>query len=727
MRNTVIIILVFTTVIFSFNCSQKSGPRTSAPSVVYLEFDKSMPQAVYASGKLEEALTRNGYYLAGETSEGNLRISIAIDTASLDDEAYSLATEGNTIRITGGDRRGMIYGCLSLAEDIRNGLDIGDIKPGSEQPHYPMRAIKHNTSWYSYRPSSALDQHYETLRNPGYWEAFLDMMAENRFNSLTIFNLHPFVYMIIPKNFPEASPFSLKEMEQWKELHREILKMASERAIDTYIFPFNIFVSEEFSKAHNVALTNFYPHYYCAGDTSEIVKRYMRECVTQVLQEYPGLTGIGFTLGEGMAGMTPQQREDWMFDTYIEGMRMAGRKVKLVHRIPFSSTTESLGATSVEVEQLTRRAIEREAGQDFIDGPVFADLKYNWSHAHSTPKLVKVHGGEMFDTFYNPEPEGYKVTYTARNEDFFALRWGVPDFVRAHIAENSQSYVGGYFIGSETYIPALDYFTAVKEPVDWTFAFERQWLFYKLWGRLLYNPQTPDEVFKADFIRRYGAGGENLLQAYALASSTQLRLASLYDCGWDFTLYSEGFLALTGDSTKYISVRSLMTHPPLAPDYVSVENYIRTTDRGGSFPEDKITPPVLVKMLQQDCHKALRLVEDIDTDDNATLMYEVADIRTWAYLGLHLAEKLEGAMDLQRFYISGDEDDRKSSTGHLENALQYWDKVIEITRPIYKDMPLTHYNGSSHDRNDNNLFHWARIRPEVAYDIEIAKNAVREK
>ncbi len=727
MRKNNIIVLIFAIGVLNFNCSQKNGSENTSSKNVYLEFDKAMPQAIYGSRKLTEALIMNGYTLVDESVEDIFRISITVDTLNLEEEAYSLTSGGNAINITGGDKRGMIYGCLSLAEDIRNGVDIGDVKSRSEKPHYLLRAIKHNTSWYSYRPSSSLDQHYETLRNPEYWEAFLDMMAENRFNALSIFNLHPFVYMITPNNFPEASPFSPEEMEEWKNLHREIFRMATERAIDTYIIPFNIFVSEEFSKAHNVALTNFYPHYYCAGDTSELVKRYTRECVTQVLEEYPELTGFGLTLGEGMAGMSPQQREDWMFDTYIEGMRLAGRKSKLVHRIPFSSTTESLGATSVEVERLTRKAIEKEAGQEFIEGPVFADLKYNWSHAHSTPKLVKVHGGEMFDTYYNPEPTGYKVTYTARNEDFFALRWGVPDFVRAHIAENSQSYVGGYFIGSETYIPALDYFTAVKAPVDWKFAFERQWLFYKLWGRLLYNPQTSDEVFKSEFIRRYGANGENLLQAYALASSTQLRLASLYDCGWDFTLYGEGFMALIGDSTKYISVQNLMSHPPMAPDYVSVENYIKTIAVGGSFSDEKITPPVLVKMLNQDCRKALKLVDDIDTEGNASLMYEVSDIMTWANLGLHLAEKLEGAMELQRFYINGSEKNRRESIRHLEKALGYWDKVIEITRPIYKDMPLTHYNGSSKDRNNNNLFHWSRIRPEVAFDIEIAKNAVQEK
>jgi hypothetical protein len=727
MRKTVIILLISVVGILGFDSSPKAGSKDAESKSVYLEFNKAMPQAIYASKKLKEALTVNGYRLVDESLADSYRIFITIDTINLGDESYSLTTEGNTLKIVGGDKRGMIYGCLSLAEDIRNGINIGNVRPRSEKPHYLLRAIKHNTSWYSYRPSSALDQHYETLRNPEYWEAFLDMMAENRFNSLSIFNLHPFVFMITPKNFPEASPFSPEEMEQWKKLHREIFRMASERAIDTYIIPFNIFTSEEFSKAYNVALTNFYPHYYCAGDTSELVRRYMRECVTQVLQEYPGLTGIGLTLGEGMAGMSPQQREDWMFDTYIEGMRLAGRKSKLVHRIPFSSTTKSLGATSVDLERLTRKAIEKEAGLEFIQGPIFTDLKYNWSHAHSTPKLVKVHGGEMFDTFYNPEPNGYKVTYTARNEDFFALRWGVPDFVRAHIAENSQSYVGGYFIGSETYIPALDYFTAIDAPVDWKFAFERQWLFYKLWGRLLYNPETSDEPFKAEFIRRYGSSGENLLQAYALASSTQLRLASLYDCGWDFTLYGEGFMALIGDSTKYISVQRLMSQPPLAPDYVSVSNYIKTITGGGSFSDDKITPPVLIKMLNQDCRKALKLVDNIDTEGNASLMYEVSDIRTWAYLGLHLAEKLEGAMELQRFYINGNEKNRKESIRHLEKALVSWDKVIEITRPIYKDMPLTHYNGSSYNRNDNNLFHWARLRPEVAFDIEIAKNAVQQK
>ena len=90
-------------------------------------------------------------------------------------------------------------------------------------------------------------------------------------------------------------------------------------------------------------MDNLEHNFYVKADTSEIIKRYTKECVTQVLNEYPDLTGMGLTLGEGMGGMTPQQRENWIGETIIQGMKLADRKSKLIHRIPFSGNTESLG------------------------------------------------------------------------------------------------------------------------------------------------------------------------------------------------------------------------------------------------------------------------------------------------------------------------------------------------------------------------------------------------
>ncbi|MDD5064432.1 MAG: glycoside hydrolase family 20 zincin-like fold domain-containing protein [Phycisphaerae bacterium] len=689
---------------------------------VTIVYEKKVPQASYAARKLGEALAGQGYKVKSKRTKDNYLINLAVQPGKLQAEAFSIIPEGKVITIYGGDNRGMIYGALALAEMVRNGTALEEVKAVEEKPKLAFRGIKYNLPWDTYRPSSALDQHYKTARDLKYWEAFLDMMVENRFNVISLWNLHPYTYMIRPKNFPEASPWSRKEFAEWQRLYREVFRMAKERGLDTYIVHWNIFVSEKFAKAHNVAKENFYPHYYVPGDTSEIVRRYLRESVKQVLEEYPDLDGIGVSHGEGMAGMTPLERQQWIDDVIIAGMLEANRPVKLIHRVPFSSGTSSEPGVSKNVEEVTREAMERLENR--FDGPIWVEIKFNWSHAHSTPKLEKVHGGKLGDTYFVPEPKNYKIVWQARNEDFFALRWGVPDFIRKHIALNGGAdYVGGYFVGSETYIPALDYFTAVKEPVNWKWAFQRQWLFYKLWGRLLYNPETADAVFQAEFNRRYGAKGDNLLQAYSLASSTQLRLACLYDSKWDFTLYSEGFLALQGDYTKYISVDQLISQPTMASEYVSVKEYVETVLNGGSFEDGRITPPILAEMLERDNREALRLVKDINTSGNATLMYEAADVKIWANLGLHLAEKLKGAISLHTYRLTGDEANKQNAIGHLQEGLKYWDEVIKITRPIYRDMRLTHYNRNLFNANNDNLFHWALVRDEVARDVEIARSS----
>ena len=693
---------------------------------VAIRYDTASPQQAYAVGILQKALAEKGATFSTATTSYTIRLQI--DNKRLGAEAFSIISAGRNITIVGGHARGLIYGCFSLAEDISNGIALQQCKPKSEKPFLPLRAIKFDLPWDTYRHSYALSQHQSTCADTAYWKAFLDMMAANRLNSLTLWNLHTYTYLIKPTHFPEASPWTDAEMKNWQTLFHAIFRMAKERAIDTYIVPFNIFVTPEFAKAHQVALDNLQHDFYVRGDTAAIIKTYTKECVTQVLNEYPDLTGIGLTLGEGMAGMTPQQRQNWMRETIIEGMRLANRKSKLIHRIPFSSTTESLGITSVETEQLTRKAIEEEASLGFTDGPVWADLKFNWSHAHSTTKLMKVHGGKLYDTYFKPVPDKYKITWTARNEDFFCLRWGVPSFVRSHIQTNTHLYSGGYFIGSETYIPAKDYFTNDSTAATWKYAFERQWLFYKIWGRLLYNPATKDAVFRQEFIRRYGKDGGPLFDASVLAGIVPLRLAADFDLGWDFTLYSEGMMALNPATKRveYISVERLIHQPPLDSDYVSVEAYVKTKTTGGTFTKSKITPLLLATELNSKCEKALQIISATN-HKNKALQYEAGDIKTWAMLGKHFAEKIQGAVALQTYRTTGQAADKQNAISYLERALAYWDSIIQITEPLYKPMPLVHYSeqdGKPWQQNDSLRFHWMYLRNDVERDVEIAKNAV---
>ncbi|HEX8676530.1 MAG TPA: hypothetical protein VF700_04880, partial [Segetibacter sp.] len=106
-----------------------------------------------------------------------------------------------------------------------------------------------------------------------------------------------------------------------------------------------------------------------------------------------------------------------------------------------------------------------------------------------------------------------------------------------------------------------------------------------------------------------------------------------------------------------------------------------------------------------------------------------ADVKAWANMGLHFAEKLRGAVALQTYRTKGGEENKQKAVSYLENALKYWDIVIGITRPIYNDMPLVHYseqNGVRSKENQRLEFHWEKIRSDVAKDLETAKNALVE-
>src|SRR5690606_24965763 len=352
----------------------------SSQSVAFI-YDTKSPQAAYAFRQLSKTLTQKGYRIqAGRTGYDHL-ISLAVHPIRLEPEAFSVIPEGKIITVYGGNNRGMIYGALALAEAIENGTALKDVKAFEESPNLEFRGVKFNLPWQTYRESTALNLHTETVKDPAYWEAFLDMMVKNRFNVISLWNMHPYTYMIKPKNFPEASPWTDKELAEWQQLYRAIFRMAKERGLDTYLVHWSIFVSEELAKAHNVAKENFFPYYYVEGDTSEIVRRYLRECVTQVLEEYPDLDGIGISHGEGMAGMTPLERQQWMDDVLIAGMLEANRPVKLIHRVPFSSGTSSEGGTSKNVEDVTREAMEKLENR--FEGPIWVEMKFNWSHAHS--------------------------------------------------------------------------------------------------------------------------------------------------------------------------------------------------------------------------------------------------------------------------------------------------------------------------------------------------------
>lgn len=710
-----------------FSAMSSLGQSKAKPSVG-IAFDTTNKPVQFAVSHLTSELRQSGQVvtvLPVTSSVAAIVIQLLPKSVNdpLQEEGYQIRYDKGQLRITAVSSTGAMYGVLDVAEQLQMGKTWQTLTPRKANPHFTVRALKVNLPWSSYRSGAAMAIHTEVCRDLTYWQRLLDQMAENRFNVLSLWNIHPFSFMVKPTNFPKANNFSDQEMADWKRFWTRLFRMARARGIEPHIVNWNIAVSPEFAKAYGVNERN---------DTSAIVKRYTREVVTQVINEYPDLAGIGITLADWMSnfqkegvtlpGMTPKDRENWLEETIIAGMKAANRPVKLIHRSVLSADPAEM-----------RRVINNAKLPD----TTLVEIKFNWSHGHSTPTLALTHdshSGQRDDGYWNPMPSNYRIQWMIRNEDFFILRWGQPDFIRQHIAQNTAPYVNGYFVGSEGYIPAKDYSHIDNAHRTWTYAFEKQWLFYQLWGRLLYDPTTPNAVFETSFARRYGLkSGKSLLEATTAASQMPLRLASFYGSTWDYTLYSEGFLAPFSASkgfqdnvSSFISIDELIDHQTLDPTYLSINEYVKQVLEKTPISTDKVTPLALAQQLETDSKRVLSRVETLKSTASPTLTCELADLEAWAYLSRYFADKLRAGVALATYRQNQDKTHQEQAISHLKACVNHWQKLSTITASHYHEVPyIEGYISKENAFKDAQRFLWSNYLPQVERDITLAQAALQ--
>ncbi len=671
----------------------------------------------WAVQRLRDALAERGLLasagIAGGTdpsrgaADDAAPIRIAIDPA-LGPETFAVEHAGEAVAapaITGGDAAGVGLGCLHLVDLLRDGLDLASVPTARITSRFRIRALKVNLPWASYRQHRSLHLHDAAQRDPDFWLALLDHLAESRFNMLTLWAQHPFHYMVDVPEFPEARSMPIAELERWQELWRTVFAGAHDRGIQAHVFFWNIFVSPAFADAHGVAPYCRDWHHIGDGDQSSIVRDYNRAAVRTLIDTYDDLDGIGVAMSERMGGMTPGERGAWIEEVIVAGMNDAQRPAALCLRVPHSAGKENIGTMDRAAESFGRELLERVRAP----GRLWTEVKFNWSHGHSSPHLRKIHGGPSSDLMWNPPPAGYEVAWMVRNEDFFVLRWAEPDFIREHIRENGLPGVGGYVTGSECHIPAADYITHPDSDARYAWAFERQWLFYQVWGRLLHDPLTPDGRFEALINRRYGEGvGAVLLPALRLASRVPLRIATFLNFTWDHTLYAEGMLNRTG----VVTVDQLIDATPLEPGWMSVRRFVELGEPA-SVDAGRVTPLTIADRSEREADEALEQIAALG-EPAGRLGDEVADVRAWAHLGLHFSNLLRAAIELARFDTSGREADRGEAVRLASRALAEWDRIVTLTERRYRPVPLQIL--------DERPFSWAELRGDVARSIDIARD-----
>ncbi len=638
-----------------------------------------------------------------------------IDVAELAAESFAVRIRDGFIAVVGGDQRGAMYGGLDVAETMAlDGLEA--LVEKSEKPFLRVRSVDHGVPLKSKYPPMALGADYEWARNLHYWKRYFDMMARNRFNAIAL--IAPFDHMIKNEKYPEATSLTDAELQQNIDLFRAIIKMADDRGIDVLFMKWwdgwNINYSLELAEAHGI----FQPPVPLATRLpiwdSALTRDYTKEYVRTLLETYPETKGVVCAPGERIPGFygredpTPSTRNrgeyviadvpydlQWINETWVAGIQEAAKKTgKLVdfHLRAWWSFPEP-----------HQRIVAAQ-----YPGKMYVPLKFNGEHPYSSPKPHYFH-----PEWLSQNPRDYEIIWELTVQcDVSSFRWGDPEFVRSCVRNMAGEYAaGGRLPTNERDLrhdgPDQEHAPAYANHVTWSYVFEKHWFANQLWGRLAYNPETPDEIWVKHFKRRFGRGGEHVYRAMVSASKVLPTTTSFHwnymNGDWQPEFCVGGWNTAEGMGNGIGNFREWMVIDPtkkfhdvvewifnhtIDEEWLPIREYVNLVAAGKPVPDGKVTPVAVADMLEGYGTAALTEVDNsasAATTNLSELECVTLDIKAVAYLGLYYAAKTRGATELMFFLRTGDGAHQEKAITHLETAKQWWGKLTDAASPHYPE------------------------------------------
>ena len=481
-----------------------------AATVKVVTAKSATARELYGAEKLREAL-------AGvQTSHGE-RILVAVrpapELAEWDlpqfwpqaQEAFEIKQIGKTWIVTGSDPSGVLYGEIELADRVRAAKALPQDIDDMEHPALKLRGacigmqkqeITYDDAEYDYPYTR---ENFPFFYDKAAWTKYLDMLAEERYNTLYLWNGHPFTSLLKLPKYPEAQELPTPQLDENIAMFKWLTGEADRRGIWVLQGFYNIHLSHTFARAHHL------PYHLSAPN--EEASAYTRYAISEFVREYPH-AGLMMTLGEALS---PHYGAEWLTQTIIPGVKDGLKEAGLNEDPPIVVRDH---ATDID-------AVMKAAP------PLYSniDTMFKWNGESLTWTNVR---GPVLDRF--------KMLVGASNvtianvhllSNLEPFRWGDPDFVRQTVTNFQRIGIGGLHLYPLRY---WDWPYAGDKTQPMLQQTDRDWIWFAAWGRYAWNPNRDPEkehaYWAAQFGEKYGSAeaGEKILAAYTLAGPCQPEL-----------------------------------------------------------------------------------------------------------------------------------------------------------------------------------------------------------
>jgi hypothetical protein len=613
--------------------------------------------------------------------------------------------EGRRILLAcGHDSRGLVYALTEIADQVQNAPNpmkaLEAVDATVEQPANEVRSI---TRLFC---SDVEDKPWFNDREM--WPQYFDMLVTQRFNRFNLaFGIgYDFIRKVTDAYFEFTYPFLLKvpgynvRVPQLPDAERdsnlEMLKYISEQCVMRGLeFHIGLWMhGYEWIDSPDA-------NYTIEGLDKNTHGPYCRDAVRLLLQQVPNIDGLTFRI-HGESGVQEGSFEFWK--TVFDGVATCGRRVLIdMHPKGMSEQMTEIALATKQPVAMSPKFWGEHMGMTYhqadirkLEKPKTANKTGLMALSEGTRSFLRYGYGDLLQ-----EERKWKVVHRIWPGTQRILLWGDPSFAAAYSRAFQFCGSNGVEImeplsfkgrrGSGHAGSRCGYADAAYNPRwDW----EKFEYSTRLWGRMLYNPETKPEVWQRSLKRQFGTGAMAMETALANVSrilpvvTTAHAPSAGNNMYWPELYFNQSMVDAKNFGPYFDAEepRVFGNASPFDPRlFLSINEY------AGELLKEKLSGkynPVEVAQWIEDfaaTGRAALAQAEITAIDRDTAAYRRAkvDIEIQAGLGEFFGAKFRSGVLFHLFEITQERAALEASIEQYKKARAAWARLADVSNGVY--------------------------------------------
>jgi len=587
--------------------------------------------------------------------------------------------------IAGSDDRGLMYGELDVADRIGWSSDrstpLSELRDAAEKPAVPERALSIYTMNRAYWESRFHDQDY--------WARYLDLLAQNRFNSLVVifgyenggFLAPCYPYFFDVDEFPDVRMVGITPDQQRRNLEalNRLIRMTHARGLN-----FTVGIWDHIYRGGvqggGVPGAEKIPAKPTPGLVWGVTERnltpYTQAALAKFVRLVPEVDAIQFRMHDESGLKNAEQVEFWR--SIFSVMKQHAPRVRFDARakgLPDSVIDAGL-EMGVKLRITTKYWME-QMGMPFH--PTHINRQNQFDRRHSYADLLRY-------------PRRYKVHWRLWNGGTArVLLWGDPEFAR-RFAGSTHLHDGDGFEVNEPLATKMEAQPHDAKPFDllklpyryYDYEFERYWHFFQSFGRMGYNPDAPAEVWQREFEKRFGKDAAPYVEKGLHRASWILPriVAACYPYGYFPMTRGWAEKQRLGDLPAYAKAEGSDTQ-----QFASFDEEAKNLLEGGETA--KTRPPQTSRWFADAAADIRAQVAEAQKRIGSRRSKEfdstITDLRILASLALYHSRRIPAAVCYRLFERTRDPRALDDAIAHERSAVEAWRGLVAAAGDVYAD------------------------------------------